>query len=263
MAIIEGLNYYKLTRILNVLAHGERDTVVYRSLRSLVEGRKYRYPREYADLLRYIRERFSSDTTEIKVTGKITVNGTPLPHVDFFVNRWIAATLEYSDRIWMDKTDANGRFRFSCCRGDGRLVRYFHIYFMLPDTIIGDNIEHLKIAHLPDNLSTPGTYVLDAISVTVQQADSPQAVKLLALYPETPLDSFTLRLPQVTDTVALSLHGRVLSSARYAIDDINVVTRSGMADDARAARARERARTWRFYSQAESTPLDIFINTDK
>lgn len=263
MAIIEGLNYYKLTRILNVLAHGERDTVVYRALHRLVEGKKYRYPAEYAGLLRYIQERFASDTAEISVTGTITVNGTPLPHVDFFVNRWIAATLEYSDRIWMDKTDANGRFHFTCCRGDGRLVRYFHIYFMLPDTIIGDNIEYLKIARLPDNLSTSGTYVLDTIAVTVQQADSPQGVKLLALYPETPLDSFALRLPQVADTVALSLHGMVLQSARYSIDDISVVTLSGMTDDALARRARERARTWRFYSQAESTPLDILINTDK
>lgn len=263
MAIIEGLNYYKLTRILNILAHGERDTVVYRALRSLVERKKYRYPSEYAALLRYIRERFASDTAEINVTGTITVNGKPLRNVDFFVNRWIASTLEYPDRIWMDKTDAHGTFHFTCSRGDGRLVRYFHVYFMLPDTIIGDNIEYLKIANLPDNLSTSGTYVLDTIAVTFQETDSPQGIKLLALYPETPLDSFALHVPQVPDTVAIAFHGRVLRSARYSIDEINVVTPSGMSDDVLAGKARARARTWRFYSQAESTPLDIFINTDR
>ncbi len=134
---------------------------------------------------------------------------------------------------------------------------------MLPDTIIGDNIEYLKIADLPDNLSTSGTYVLDTIAVTFQETDSPQGIKLLALYPETPLDSFALHVPQVPDTVAIAFHGRVLRSARYSIDGINVITPSGMSDDVLAGKARARARTWRFYSQAESTPLDIFINTDR
>lgn len=263
MAIIEGLSYYRLTRILSILANGPRDTVMYDALRSMINGNRYKYSPFIAGLLDYVRERYSGDSAEIIVTGSISVNGTPLSRVDFFVNRYIVTTLEYSDRVWMAKTNAKGRFHFTCYRGDSPDVQYFHIYFMLPDTIIGKNIEYLKITNIPGNFSAAGTYVLEPIAITVRQADTTQSVRKLTLYPEAPLDSFALRLPLVTDTIAVSVYGEVRRAGHYAIDDITSYTASGAVADRDISVVRDRARTWRFYNQTDSMALDLFINTDR
>lgn len=263
MAIIEGLSYYRLTRILSILANGPRDTIMYDALQSMINGNRYKHSPFVAGLLDYVRERYSSDNAEISVTGSISVNGSPLSHVDFFVNRRIVSTLEYSDRVWMARTDADGRFHFTCYRGDSPVVQYFHIYFMLPDTIIGKNIEYLKIANIPGNFSAAGTYMLEPIAITARQADTTQHVRRLTLYPEVPLDSFALRLPLVTDTIVVSVYGEVLRNNRYAINDVASYTASGIVVDRVINMVRDRARTWRFYSQTDSMTLDLFINTDR
>ena len=263
MAIIEGLSYYRLTRILSILANGPRDTVMYDALQSMINGNRYKYSPFVAGLLDYVRERYSGDNAEISVAGSISVNGTPLSRIDFFVNRHIVSTLEYSDRVWMAKTDAKGRFHFTCYRGDSPVVQYFHVYFMLPDTLIGTNIEYLKITNIPGNFSAAGTYMLEPIAITVKQAETTQDVRKLTLYPEAPLDSFALRLPLVTDTIAVSVYGEVRRTGRYAINDVAFYTASGAPADRVVGMVRDRARTWRFYNQTDSMTLELYINTDR
>jgi hypothetical protein len=263
MALIEGLSYYRLTRILSILANGPRDTIMYNTLKDIINTHKYRYSPFVAELLDHARERYSGANDEINVSGSISVNGTPLSRVDFFVNRYIVTTLEYSDRVWMAKTDAMGRFHFSCYRGDSPVVQYFHVYFMLSDTLIGKNVEYVKINNIPGNFSDAGTYVLKPITITVRHTDTTQQVRRLALYPEAPLDSCALRVPLVRDTVTVSITGQVVRNNRYAINTITSYTTSG-ADAKKITNAvREMARTWRFYSQADSMALDLFINTDR
>ncbi len=262
MAIIEGLSYYRLTRMLSILTNGPRDTVMYNTLQNMINGKRYRHSSLVADLLDQLRERYSNDNAEISVTGSIIVNGKPLSRVDFFVNRYIVTTLEYADRVWMAKTDARGRFHFTCYRGDSPFVQYFHICFMLPETLIGKKVEYLKITNIPGNFSDAGTYELEPITITVRQADTTQYVRRLALYPDAPLDSCVLQLPVIADTIAVSIYGEVLRNNRYVINDVRSYTASGAVADDVTSLIRERARTWRFYNQNDRTILDVFINAN-
>jgi hypothetical protein len=263
MAIIEGLSYYRLTRMLSVLANGPRDTVMYNTLRKMIDGSTYKQSSLVADLGDHVRERYESDSAEISVTGSIRVNGTPLSRVDFFVNRYIVSTAEYSDRVWMAKTDARGRFHFTCYRGDSPLVQYFHVYFMLPDTLIGANVEYLKVSNIPGNFSTAGTYILDPIAITIRHADTTQNVRKLTLYPAEPLDSFAVYLPFVTDTIAFTVSGEVRRDGRYVPSDISVMTASGVGSDRAINNVRDKTRRWRLYGQADSIALECYINTDR
>ena len=167
MAIIEGVDYYRLERILRVLQNGSRDTLTYNALYNVMDGRTYILPDNLRNLISGVKTRYREGTKELNVIGWITLNNEPLGNVDFYVNKRKSSG---SERIWKDKVDSNGKFEFNCFKGPD--VLSFYIYFIVPDTIIGSKIEYIRFTNLPNNFYESGNYILDTIKIEIKKSET-------------------------------------------------------------------------------------------
>lgn len=172
MAIIEGMDYYRLERILRVLQNGSRDTLTYNALYNVMDGRTYILPANLRNLMSGVKARYREGTKELNVTGWITLNNEPLGNIDFYVNKRKDSG---SERIWKDKVDSNGKFEFNCFKGLD--VLYFYIYFIVPDTIIGSTIEYIRFTNLPNNFYESGNYILDTIKIEIKKSETNEDFK--------------------------------------------------------------------------------------
>ncbi len=212
MKIIEGLDYYRLERIITVIAHGPRDTVIYKRLRPVIAGRRYRIPEEFSVWAAYLDKRYSSPDNDIVVTGWVRINGRPLGRTEFIVNRVSREEKRAVVPVWHDYTDVNGRFEFSCYRDIESDNAYFQLNFSLPDTMIGKNVQSLRVIHALPVFFKPGEYALDTLNIEFTRQRRPSYRKGLTVKTSSEPDSFLLSLPDIETGFQVRLVGAILES---------------------------------------------------
>jgi hypothetical protein len=212
MKIIEGLDYYRLARIMAIIAYGPRDTVVYKQLRPVITGARYKIPEEFSVWAGYLDKRYSSPSNDIVVTGWARVNGNPMSGVEFIVNRVSREEKRAVLPVWYDYTDSNGKFIFSCYKDIGSDGAYYQLNFSLPDTMIGRKIGVLTVANVVPVFSAPGKYTLDTVSIDFVRQEYPSYRKGLIVQTSSGLDSVKIFLPYTDSMVQVKLVGTVSES---------------------------------------------------
>ncbi len=212
MKLIEGLDYYRLARILAIVAHGPRDTLLYRGLRPMISGISHRIPKELRPWADYLDQRYETPSGDITVTGWIKVNGVDLARTEFFVNRVMLSETRVVEPVWQGRTDSEGGFHFSCYMearsGDG----YFQVSFLLPDTVIGIDMRSVKVVAPLPVVFNPGNYVFDTVSISVGRGGVVSQLKRLSILASAELDSFELILPDMASSAPYSMSGSVTAS---------------------------------------------------
>ncbi|MDH4211087.1 MAG: hypothetical protein OEV79_06525 [candidate division WOR-3 bacterium] len=243
MKIIEGLDYYRLARIIAIIAYGPRDTVVYKRLRPVIAGRRYRIPEEFSVWAGYLDKRYSSSDNDMVVTGWVHVNGRPLGGIEFIVNRVSREEKRAVVPVWHDHTDSNGRFEFSCYKDAGLDKAYYQVNFSLPDTMIGKDIHLLKVTHAIPVFSGPGEYTLDTLSVEFTRHERTSFRKGLTVQASSELDSFLLSLPDLGMGFQAKLVSAVLESGElkdikleYVLPEMDSSTQFLLVEQMKASR---------------------------
>jgi hypothetical protein len=216
MKLIEGLDYYRLTRIVKIIAHGPRDTLIYKRLQPVISGRRYRKPAELDFWADYLHRRYAMPSNDMVVTGWIKVNGVFLSLTEFFVNKISLSDTRVVEPVWQDRTDIDGRFQFSCYKDVESDNGYFQVSFLLPHAIIGNDVRSLNITHPLPVFFRPGEYVLDTVSITVIRGGGESYSKTLSVQTSSEPDSLMLFLPEVGSVVPLQLAGSVTASGELA-----------------------------------------------
>lgn len=227
MKLIEGLDYYRLARIVTVLAHGPRDTIVYNRLRPVVTGRRYRIPEQLKAWARFLDQRYASDTSDISVTGWVRVNGSPLAGTEFIVNK--INRMSGTDRkdllpVWQDRTDAEGRFDFSCYKDAGSDAGYFQVNFSVPDSVFGSNLRTIRVVSPLAVFKRPGRHLLDTLDILFTRQGTASYRKSVAVVTSSRPDSFLLVLPEVAAIVPLRITGAVRNTGQMADVSLECLT---------------------------------------
>jgi len=212
MKLIEGLDYYRLARIVAIIAHGPRDTLVYNRLQPVISGSRYRKPAELKFWAEYLNRRYAVPSNDMVVTGWMKVNGVPLSLTEFFVNKVSLSGTRIIEPVWQDRTDTEGRFEFSCYKDVESDNGYFQVSFLLPDTIIGNDVRSLNVTHPLPVFFRPGEYELDTINVTVTRGGGESYSKALSVRTSSEADSLMLFLPDIDSFIPLQLAGSVTAS---------------------------------------------------
>jgi hypothetical protein len=218
MKIIEGLDYYRLERIVKILAHGPRDAEIYSKFKRLTEGERYRIPEQFRTWTEYLRRRYTTSDDDIVVGGWIVLNGVPLEHVEFFVNKVTTAGRKFVEPIWQGKTAGDGGFEFECYKKGDSDSLYFQVLFLLHDELIGRSVDFLKVINPLPVFVQPGKYFPDTLRIAVSQHGEEPNLKLLHVQTFVVPDSFFLFLPYVEQSKPVRLTGAVASSGE--IQDI-------------------------------------------
>lgn len=219
MKLIEGLDYYRLARIVTVLAHGPRDTIVYKRLRPVITGSSYRIPEQLRIWARFLDQRYASDSSDISVTGWVRVNGSPLAGTEFIVNK--VNRTSGSDRkdavpVWQDRTDTEGRFDFTCYKDAGSDTGYFQVNFSVPDSVFGSNLRTIKVVSPLSVFRQPGRHLLDTLDIVFTRQGTASYRKSLAVATSSRPDSFLVVLPEVAAIVPLRITGAVNNTGEMA-----------------------------------------------
>jgi hypothetical protein len=263
MKIIEGVNKYRLQRIFEILANGPRDSVVYKSLRNIIQGNGYEMPRRLREITSDIRKRFSDNKSEITVTGWIMHNGKPLSNVDFCVNKWIRSISESFERVWKAKTDMTGKFEFNCYKGESPYILYFHMYFLPSDTIMGRGIQYLKITNLPPFFSEPENYILDTVKIETKRTQGNQSLWTVNIYPRSPLDSFEIWLPAISESLGVRITAEILESGKIKIEKIDIGWWEKILKSKKTKNEiMKKVNVWRFFTTEEDKRIELYINSD-
>ncbi|UCD20045.1 MAG: hypothetical protein JSU64_02595 [candidate division WOR-3 bacterium] len=212
MKLIEGLDYYRLARILAIVAHGPRDTLLYRGLRPLISGTSHRVPNELKPWADYLDHRYEMPSGDITVTGWIKVNGVDLALTEFFVNKVMFSQERALEPVWQGRTDPEGKFHFSCYSDPRSSDGYFQVSFLLPDTVIGIDIRSLKVGAPLPVVFNPGDYVFDTVSISVGRGGVVSQFKRLSILASAELDSFELILSDMAPSIPYSMSGSVTAS---------------------------------------------------
>ena len=195
MKIIEGLDYYRLERIAEIVAHGPRDEKIYKQLEGIIDGKRYRLPERFVPWAQYISHRYKTPSQDIEVTGWVMVNDGPLSNTEFMVNRIASDNRRRVEPVWKDRTDSLGQFRFSCYRNYDLDDIYFQMVFLLPVKLVGREIDYLEVAHSLPAFRNPGSYVLDTLRIRSRSSDRGVMFKELTVCTSVPADSLLLFLP--------------------------------------------------------------------
>ena len=257
MKIIEGLDYYRLARIITVIAYGPRDTVVYERLQPVINGKRYRIPGEFSGWSEYLKKRYSSPANDIAVTGWICVNGNPLSGVEFIVNRISRGEKRAVVPVWYGHTDADGRFVFSCYKDATLDKAYYQLNFSLADTMIGRNIGVLAVTHAVPVFSEPGEYMLDTLDIDFVRQDYPSYRKGLIVETSPGVDSMHLLLPDRESLFQAKFVGTVAESGELRDRKIEYVYPE--MDSITGSLFMERVGSSRFYLQERYGDVSIII----
>lgn len=260
MKLIEGLDYYQLTRIMSVLAHGPRDTIVYRMLRPVLAGRGYRIPgpvRAWAEL---IERRYGSTGGDITVTGWMHVNGRPPAGAEFIVNR-VGQEPGTGRRdvspVWQDGIDADGGFGFSCYSGAEPGAVYFQVDLSVPDSVMGSNLRTIKIRSPLPVFREPGHHRLDTFDITIARQGTASYRKGLAVVTSSRPDSFLVALPELVAVVPLRITGAVTNTGQMA--DVSLECLTWKLDDQSRLLFLEQLTPSRFYLGKPNGTVSISI----
>jgi len=262
--IIEGMDLYKLERILRILAYGPRDTIVYNSLKHIVEHRVYHVPYFFEPLLSKIRTRFTEKDKDIAVKAWVTLNGQPWTDITFCVNRWFEEEELHFERVWQGTTDINGHFEFTCFGGDIPATLYFQIYFIVPALSSGNGFERIRIVNIPHEIRIPGEHVLDTIKIELKPSDIVQHFGELIIEPGVPLDSIELSFPDMGYGKRIVIDGRLSGSGNVLLKNLDI---EYLPEDTRDRRFEQqleaRLRTWRFFGTGDDPIVTIRINPQR
>ncbi len=212
MKLIEGLDYYRLSRIVKILAYGPRDSLVYQRLRPVIDGRHYRVPEQFGYWADYLNRRYGSFNNDMMVTGWVRINGVPLPRAEFIVNKVSFGDRKIVEPVWQDHTDAFGRFEFSCYKDADLDNGYFQVNFSLPDTTIGNDLQSLKIVNLLPVFSVPGNYVLDTLDIELIRRGSASYAKSISILASVDPDAFLLSIPEMQANAPIIVTASVVKS---------------------------------------------------
>ncbi len=209
MKMIEGLDYYRLERISKIIAYGPRDDSISTGLRSVLDKQTHRLPEEFKSIAESIERRYSAPPNDIVVRGSVVINGRPLQYTEYLVNKITRVDRRAVEPIWQDKTDGQGGFRFTCYKDAELDSVYFQMIFLLPNKLIGKNMDYLKISNPVPVFSKSGTYLLDTVRLVVRVADKAVSFRELKIRTSSPVDSFVLYLPPTESGVAIHVTGSV------------------------------------------------------
>lgn len=258
MKIIEGLDYYRLERIMKILAHGPRDEDIYMRLQRVIEGERYLLPEVFKSWVTYVERRYKAPVNDIVVTGWMILNGRPLENTEFFVNKTSSNNRRRIEPIWQGSTDQRGRFQFTCYKDVESDDTYFGMIFLVSDKLIGKNVGYLKVVHPIPVFSEPGDYVLDTFRIRVEHAGVEGFLNYLSVKTSSAVDSFSLALPRVYADGAIIITGSVLFSG--ALEEIVVDHRPGLVDSLLLEGMIQRVNRSRFYLEDSSGTVEIQIN---
>jgi hypothetical protein len=257
MKLIEGLDYYRLSRIVKILAHGPRDSVVYRRLQPVIEGRRYQVPEQFEYWAEYLARRYGSPDNDITVTGWVRINGMPLARTEFIVNRVSFGQRKIVEPVWQDYTNASGRFEFSCYKDIELDNGYFQVNFSLPDTTIGNDLQNLKIVNLLPVFSSPGNYALDTLDIALTRRGSASYGKSISIQTSSKLDSFLLSMPEIRANAPIIMTASVAKSGM--IENIMLTHFPSEIDTSARLSWLEQIKASRFYVRGSDSNVRINI----
>jgi len=220
MKIIEGLDYYRLVRIIAITAYGPRDTVIYNWLRPVIAGRLYRIPEEFSYWAEYLDKRYSLTAEDITVAGRAYLNGRPLAASEFIVNRVAPGETRVTVPVWHGHTDSNGRFGFSCYKDPLEDRVYYQLNFSLPDTTIGRDVALLKVNNPVPVFTRSGEYSIGTLNVEFARRASPSYRKGLVIQTSADIDSLLLVLPDMEGGYQARVVGTATESGQ--LEDIRI-----------------------------------------
>ena len=258
MKIIEGLDYYRLERIMKILAHGPRDTVIYNKLQRLAGGGRYLLPEVFKSWVRYVEHRYNMPANDITVTGWITLNSRPLENTQFFVNKISHTNLRSVEPIWQGITDQRGKFQFTCYRNVEMDDVYFGIIFLASEKLISKNVGYVKVVHPIPAFSEPNDYVLDTLRIQTTAAGEQRTIKSLSIRASSQADSFSLVLPYLGPGASVNLTASVSSTG--IIEGIIIDHQPPLTDTVLVETMIERLRDSRFFLQDSVSTVEIQIH---
>lgn len=258
MRIIEGLDYYRLERIMKILAHGPRDEDIYKRLQGVIEGERYLLPETFKFWVTYVERRYKAPVNDIVVTGWMMLNGRPLENTEFFVNKISPNNRRRIEPIWQGSTDQRGRFQFTCYKDVESDDTSFGLLFLVSDKLIGKNVGYLKVVHPMPGFSEPGDYVLDTFRIRVEHAGEEGFLNSLSVKTSSAVDSFSLLLPRLDPDASVRFTGSVPISGM--VDEVVFDHQPSMNDTVRLEEMIERVRGSEFYLKDSVGTVEIQIN---
>jgi len=258
MKIIEGLDYYRLERITKIIAHGPRDETIYERFQGLIDGKRYRLPPGFKPWAEYIERRYRLPTRDIAVTGWIMINENPLENTEFFVNKIAVGNRKAIEPIWQGRTDSRGQFHFTCYKDIELDHAYFGVIFLLPEKMIGRNIDYLHVAYPLPGFSEPGNYVLDTVRIKTESKDKGIFFKELTIRTSSQVDSFSVLLPSLKQGASVRFAGSVSISGT--IDDVKADHQPPLNDTVMLEKMIERVKESGFYLKDTIGTVLIEIN---
>jgi hypothetical protein len=258
MEMIEGLDYYRLERIAKIIAHGPRDEAVYKRFQGIIEGNRYLLPAKFAPWAERIDRRYRAPTRDIEVTGWIVINGTPLKNTEFVVNKIARTSDRAVDPIWKDMTDSLGQFQFTCYRDSVLDDIYFQVVFLLPEELIGSEIDYLDVRYPLPVFREPGIRMLDTLSITSRSHDAEAVFRELKVRASAPVDSCLLFLPSLANGTPVHFAASVLLSG--SIDSVVLYHQPVSGDTAVMKEMIGRVKNSKFYLKCLTGRVEIRMN---
>jgi hypothetical protein len=258
MKIIEGLDYYRLERIMKILAYGPRDRVIFDKIRRLIRGGRYRLPEGFKFWTRYLEHRYNVPANDINVTGWIRVNGRPLEETEFFVNKISPRDMRSVEPIWQGITDKGGKFQFTCYSDVELDDIRFGVVFLVSEKLIGKNMGYVKVGHPIPVFSEPDDYVLDTFMIQTMTSHEQSMLKSLSVRTSSLVDSFFLLLPYLEPGASVNLTASVSSTG--SIDGIIIDHQPSVADTVLLEEMIERLKDSRLFLEDSISTVEIQIN---
>ncbi len=258
MKMIEGLDYYRLERIMKILAHGPRDEDTYSKLRHVVHDDRYLLPEGFRYWARYVEHRYTLPPNDIAVTGWLMLNGRPLGNAEFFVNRVSINNRRTVEPIWQGVTDPDGRFAFTCYRDIDSDDAYFNMTFLVSDRLFNDDFGFFKLVNPVPVFREPAVYTLDTLQIETGLRDEAARVHYLRIKTSSDIDSLSMFLPSL-----FAGGGRVvitgLVSRGGLLDSVAVEHWPLLSDSSIYEGTRERAKRARIYLKDSAGTFDIEV----
>jgi len=257
MKLIEGLDYYRLERIVKIIAHGPHDSLAYDNLSRVLDQKRYRLPEEIEFWDTYLDRRYRVPANDIIVSGCIKVNGRPLNNTDFFVNKISLVGRKIIEPIWQDKTDAQGRFNFSCYKDTTLDSVYFQVSLLVQEKLFGKTFGSLKINNPIPVFSKPETFALDTVKIQTGQNTKSSAIQDLDIRTSSAMDSVMLFLPDIDPGTSMGIVFSV--KADGSPQDIVLDSERPLPANT-LKRIRKRVSGWRFYLEDSEGRVEIQID---
>ncbi|KPK63369.1 hypothetical protein AMJ83_07295 [candidate division WOR_3 bacterium SM23_42] len=258
MKIIEGLDYYRLERIIKILAHGPRNNDIFNRLRYIIEGKRYRIPGQFKYWTDYVRTRYEALDTDITVVGWVILNGSPLNQVEFFVNKVSYEERKSVEPIWQGKTDSHGRFEFTCYKETGLDSVYFQVGLSLHNTLIGSSVEFIKVVNPLPVFAEAGDFLLDTLQIEVLRYKGVPNLRKLNIQTTVTTDSFLLFVPHIALATPIRLAG--LLSTSGSLQDVVLEYPALGADTLLRQMIFEQLDNSRFFLKDSERKIEIQIN---